>query len=318
MLKLEKITRTILTKCLQLQKEECCLIVADENRRQFGQMLHKVVHQFGAYPVYIEVVSPKRYGYEPPRAITEAMKQADAVVIATEFPINHKQARTTGNKTRILSLSTVDPDTICRMICANYERINERTKKLADIFTIGKRIKLTTPAGTNLTMSISSVKGKVNTGIACQKGQFSSLPGGEAYTPPVSGTTQGKVVIDMSLDFIGKLTTPITLVVKNGTIAKISGKHEADKLRKLIKPFGQNARKLVGIGVGTNDKAKPGISIGEDKKVIGAVHITFGNNIAYDKSGRRPARIDGVLRNSTLVIDGMVIIENGKTPIFAL
>ena len=314
--KLEKIIRALLTKCIRLQKNECCLIVADENRRQFAQILHRVIHQFGAFPIYVEVVSPKRYGFEPPKAIIEAMKHSDAVVIATEFPVNHTQARVTGNKSRILSLSTTNVDTLQRMIHTDYDRVRERTQKLADIFTIGKRIVLTTPAGTNLITSISSVKGKINTGSACQRGQFSSLPGGEAYLPPVSGTAQGKVVIDMSLDFFGKLKAPITLTVKNGAVVKISGDDEARQLRKLIKPFGQNARKLVGIGVGTNDKAKPGLSVEEDKKVAGAVHITFGNNIVYDKSGKRPAWIDGVLHNATLSIDGMKIIENGKMPIF--
>lgn len=314
--KLEKIGKTILTKCLHFQKNECCLIISDKGRRQFAQALFSAIDKFGGYPIFAEVISPKRYGFEPPKALIEAMRHSDAVIIVTEFPLNHQQARTAGNNSRLLTIATTDPETIERLINSNFNKIQERTQKLADIFTIGKRLTLTAASGTNLTASIAVVKGKVNTGIASQKGQFSSLPGGEAYLAPVSGSAQGKIVIDTSLDFVGKLKSPITLTVKDGAIAKISGNDEAAILRKLIKPFGQNARKLVGIGVGTNEKAKPGLSVGEDKKAIGTVHVTIGNNTFYDKSRRMPARIDGVLQNATLSIDGMTILENGEIPIF--
>ncbi|MBN1351965.1 aminopeptidase [candidate division KSB1 bacterium] len=316
MVKNEKIARAIFAKCLQLQKGECCLIISDENRRAFAQMLFTSIHKYGCNPVLAEVMSPKRYGDEPPKALIEAMRHADAVILTTEFPLIHRQVRVTGFKTRILTISTIDTNTIERLISADYSKIKERTQKMADIFTIGKRLTITTPAGTNLTMSIANVKGKVNSGVATDKGQFSSLPGGEAYLSPVSGSAQGKVVIDRSLDFIGLLNEPLTLSVKDGVIVKISGNKEAQNFRRIIKPYGQNARKLIGVGVGTNDRAKPGLSVGEDKKSIGTVHITIGNNTFYDKTRRLPARIDGVLQNASLSIDGRQIIKHGEIPIF--
>jgi leucyl aminopeptidase (aminopeptidase T) len=84
----------------------------------------------------------------------------------------------------------------------------------------------------------------------------------------------------------------------------------------LLAPFGDAGRLLAEIGIGTHPTARLTGAILEDEKILGTVHLAFGNNVGFGGSNDVAIHVDGLILKPTLVTDaGDAIIEAG-TPRF--
>lgn len=81
---------------------------------------------------------------------------------------------------------------------ADYNEINEISRKLAEKLSRGKEIRLLAEAGTDAKIFIENRKAIYLGGIAIEQGTFTSLSSGEAAITPLEGKTQGRFVIDFS------------------------------------------------------------------------------------------------------------------------
>ena len=66
------------------------------------------------------------------------------------------------------------------------------------------------------------------------------------------------------------------------------------------------------IAIGTNPDAKITGCTLEDEKVLGTMHIGFGNNVSFGGKVVVKCHFDGVIQKPTLVIDGKTILEEGE------
>jgi leucyl aminopeptidase (aminopeptidase T) len=73
-----------------------------------------------------------------------------------------------------------------------------------------------------------------------------------------------------------------------------------------------NAHNIAEIAWGTNPKARITGNIGEDKKLLGSVHIGIGRNIAYGGTIDSPIHLDCVILKPTVEVDGMIVIKKGQ------
>ena len=301
-----------LKHCLNIKKNDHVLILADAPKFEIGQEFYLNTLKLSDSCNFL-VIPPVFCGYEPPQAIALMMEHADAIVLITSHSLSHTNARRRASRkgAKIASLPGITVESLIRTMDGDYQSIADQSQKIADIFTIGHSGKLTTPAGTDLTFSIFRMKGHADTGILNDPGQFSNIPAGEGCAAPVSGSTQGILVVDGSFPVIGKINQPIHMTVKNGYVTRISGGEEAVKIRKLLHPFGKQGKNIAEIGIGTNPKAKLTGLMLEDEKVLGTVHVALGNNLSFDGKVAVHCHFDGILLNPTLVIDGKKIVENG-------
>lgn len=314
MTRLERAARVAVRDCMAVKRGETVLVITDEPLREIGYLLWREAKKLASEAILTEIIPRKSHGQEPPQAVGSLMKQVHAVLIPTSKSLSHTKARREAckNGTRIATLPGITPETMERTLNANYKKIAEKSRKLADILTIGRKIHLTTPAGTDLVMSIEKVKGRADTGLVHQPGDFSNLPAGEACLAPVEGKSEGVIIVDGAIGTSGKLKNPIKMIVRSGSVTKIFGGNETQHIRSLIKPFGKKARTVAEIGIGTNDRAKLCGNILEDEKVIGTVHIALGDNTSLGGTVSVPIHIDGILLKPTLSIDGRKILERGK------
>jgi leucyl aminopeptidase (aminopeptidase T) len=65
------------------------------------------------------------------------------------------------------------------------------------------------------------------------------------------------------------------------------------------------------LGVGTNDRAILTGQILEDEKILGTVHVAFGNNASMGGTVEVPFHVDGILLEPTLELDGTIILDRG-------
>jgi leucyl aminopeptidase (aminopeptidase T) len=189
--------------------------------------------------------------------------------------------------------------------------VSDRSQRLSDIFSAANTVSVKTSLGTDITFSVSGMKGYVDSGLYTRKGTWGNIPAGEASVGPREGTAEGCIVVDWSMSTIGRLIGPLHMDVKKGRAVDIRGK-QADMLIERLKPFGDQAFTVAELGLGTNDCAQLcGLTL-EDEKVLGTVHLALGNNISFGGSISVPIHLDGVLTHPTLFLDGNLIMEQGR------
>lgn len=301
-------------QCMAVKPGETVLVITDMPTRSVGQALWEKAVEAGAEALYMEMVPRKNDGAEPPAAIAAAMLQADVVLGATSRSFSHTQARKEASKkgVRIATLPGITEDIMQRTLNADYQRIAKLSMLFADLLSKGSHVHISTPAGTDLTLSIAGRDGHPDTGINHAPGDLGNLPAGEAYVAPVEGTAEGVFVIDGAMAGIGVLETPIKLTVEKGYVSKIEGGQEGKKLEATLDEYGKEARNIAELGIGTNDQAILSGRVLEDEKVMGTVHIALGNNFGFGGICQIPLHLDGILLNPTLTIDGQVVIKDGK------
>jgi leucyl aminopeptidase (aminopeptidase T) len=310
---LSKAARNALKHCFNLQADETVLVITDEPLRKIGYCFFEEARRISKNTMLLEITPRERNGDEPPAEIARMMKDFQVLIIPTSKSMSHTQSRREASTAgaRCATLPGITFDTMKRTLNANYEKIAQRSKKVAERLKGARTAKVTSPAGTDITMSIDGRKCEPDTGLIYNSGDFSNLPAGEAYLAPLEGTAQGTLVIDGSMAAIGRLKKPITMKVNSGFVREISGGAEAKKLKALLDFVGELAYNIAELGIGTNDKAKLVGSVLEDEKVMGTVHMALGDNMSMGGKISVRSHLDGIILKPTLIIDGVALMKDG-------
>lgn len=301
--------------CLGVKKNETVLIVTDSERRKIGKALFEICQDLAAETLYMQMISRKVNGAEPPQAITEAMKAVDVVICPTTMSLTHTDARRAACKAgaRVGTMPGITEDIMVRTMRADYHEIARLTEKISAILSEGKMAHLTTPAGTDIRIPIDGINAISSTGLVLEPGTFGNLPSGESYLMPKEGESEGVYVVDGSLAGIGMISgEPVRITVERGMAVKIEGSDQARQFDETVRSLGEKARTLAELGVGTNSMAEIKGTILEDEKVLGTVHLALGNNVSMGGTSNVGFHVDGILLKPTLKIDDRKILENGK------
>lgn len=312
--KLLEASEIALKECMGVKEDETVLIITDEERRKIGFHLWFKAKELKTEAIYVEMIARSMHGEEPPLPIAEAMKVADVVLAPTTKSITHTMAKKEAceHGTRVATLPGITEEIFIRTMSANYEEILSLTNRVADLLDEGETVEIRSPLGTNLRLSIKGRKAKRSTGIYRKPGECGNLPGAEAFIAPIEGTAEGTVIIDGSMAGIGLLRNPIRLFIEDGSVKRIEGREEAKKLEGMISRYGEEAKNIGELGIGTNPKAKISGNVLEDEKVLGTVHIALGSNYDFGGNIRAPIHLDGVIKNPTVLIDGKILLKEGK------
>jgi aminopeptidase len=300
--------------CMGAQARESVLIITDEPLRRIGHALQQAAKDLGHDVMLIEILPRQTNGAEPPPQVAELMKQVDVVLCPTSKSLTHTEARrnATAVGARVGTLPGVTEDIMVRCMNADYNRIAERTHRLCSLLEQTAVVRVEAPGGTNVRLPIAGRKAHASSGIFRKRGEWGNLPTGEAYLAPLEGQSSGVVVIDGSMAGVGVTAEPIRIVVKEGFATEITGGREAQQLLRLFEPHGREARNVAEFGIGTNDRARLTGVILEDEKVMGTIHIAFGDNASMGGSVRLPSHLDGLVKSPTVWFDDRKIMDAGR------
>jgi leucyl aminopeptidase (aminopeptidase T) len=303
-----------LTDCADVKKGENVVILTDELLKDRGLAFWEAARELGADAIYCEIIPRSTNGEEPPKAVAALLRDCDVFMIPTSKSLSHTDARrqACANGARGATLPNITVDTMKRTLRADYAEIEARTKRIAGLLEGAREARVTTALGTDITMSLEGRDWKEDTGIVRTPGTFTNLPAGETYIAPIEGTAEGRMVTDGSCAGVGVIKEPISIDVSGGLATDISGGKEADTLKKIIAPFGEEGRNIAELGIGTNDKAQLVGSTLEDEKVLGTVHIALGDNQSMGGNVAVASHLDLIIKAPTLVVDGKEIIRAGE------
>ncbi len=299
--------------CMGLQPTERVLVVTDEPLRTIGDALRQAAQDIGSEVMLVEILPRKTHGEEPPWEVAALMGMVDVVLCPTSKSLTHTDARRAASTkgVRIATLPGVTEAIMARCMGADYNRIAVRTHRICRLMEQAATIRVTAPAGTDITLPITGRAAHASSGIFREKGQWGNLPTGEAYLAPLEGLSHGIVVVDGSMASVGMVTTPIRITVDGGYATTIAGGDEAARLRALLEPHGKDAFTVAEFGIGTNDRAILTGNILEDEKVMGTIHIAFGDNKSMGGTVRVASHLDGLVTQPSVWFDDRPIMKDG-------
>ncbi|MCZ6702102.1 MAG: aminopeptidase [Ignavibacteria bacterium] len=313
--KLDRASITAIKDCMGTKKNEKVLVITDELQREIGYSLYENAKALGHKSLFVEMKSGKINGEEPPAEIAGLMQKFDVVLIPTAKSLTHTDARraASANGVRVATFPGITKEIMIRGMNADYNAIAKRSNKLKKILEKGKRIRVTTAAGTDIFFNIAGRTAIASKGLFHKKGESGNLPTGETFLAPVEGTANGVFVVDGSMAGLGLIgDVNIKVEVENGFAAKITGGRPAKQLREMLDKVGKGARNIAEFGIGTNDSARLSGILLEDEKVMGTIHIALGNNISMGGSFNVPIHLDGVIKKPTVYLDSKLLMDKGK------
>jgi aminopeptidase len=311
---LQKAAMIAVKDCMGVKENEQVMVLTDEGKKNLGVAIWEAAKKLNSEAILVEMKPRKTNGEEPPAAIATMMAAADVVLCPTTKSVTHTNARRSAcdKGVRITTLPGITEEMMIRCLNADYNKIADLSNKLKAILDPVKVIRVTSKKGTDITLPKEGRNATADTGIVVEKGAFSNLPAGETFIAPLEGTSNGVIIIDGAMSGVGLVKKEIKVIVKDGYAVEFIGGAEAKALEKLIEPHGLPGRNIAEFGIGTNYKAKLTGNILEDEKVMGTIHIAFGDNKSMGGVVSVPSHLDGLIKNPTVEADGVIIMKDGK------
>jgi leucyl aminopeptidase (aminopeptidase T) len=305
--------QTVLGDCLAVQAGESVLVVTDPKRRSIAEALVEQSRFMGAETVFAEMSERETNGTEPPDVVAAAMLECDVCVAPTTKSLSHTQARFAANErgARIATMPQVTEDMLVRMMAPDYAEVRRRSGAVAKLLTDGREVHITSGAGTDVTFLVEGRRGLADDGDLRAHGAFGNLPAGEGFVAPVENMTQGRIVFDGSIWPMGKLADPLTVEIEHGYAAKMTGGAAAE-FQSIVEPYGREAFAVAELGIGTNECARLSGNVLEDEKILGTIHVAFGDNHSFGGTIRVSSHQDGIVLKPTVRIDGTTVLEDGE------
>jgi leucyl aminopeptidase (aminopeptidase T) len=302
--------RTVLVDCLGVRAGEDVLVIADNETRAIADGLVVEARALGAETVVAEMSVRPNNGAEPPHSIAAAMLSCDVVVAPTTRSLSHTEARhaATEKGARTATMPGITHDMLERTMSADYGEIRRRSRAVADALTGGREVHVTSDEGTDVTFLVEGRTGLSDDGDLTAPGAFGNLPAGEGFIAPVEGATQGRIVFDGAAVLYGE---PLIVTIEDGYAVDLAGE-AGDRFRREIEPRGAEAFAVAELGIGTNDAARATGLVLEDEKILGSIHVAFGDNHTFGGTIRVSSHVDRVVLRPSVAVDGTMLLQDGR------
>ncbi|TMV07454.1 aminopeptidase [Arenibacterium halophilum] len=314
---LMKGARRLVTVCGNLKAGEEVVIVTDFATMDVAEAVAKAALEISDNVNVLVMPVRTIDGQEPPAPIAAAMKKADLIFTPVKHSITHTFAvrDALGEGARAIMLTQYNTTMLERGgVFGDFAGIEPLCRKVGELLGAADKVRLTTPNGTDLTLSVKDRPSNPHCGIVRQPGDFTTVPNIETSSSPVLGSAEGVIVADASVPYygIGVLEEPIRFTVKNGRVSKIEGGRQARELDKLLAKQGApEVYNIAQISFGLNpDCPMEGVML-HDEGVYGTSHIGIGTSVLLGGEVKTLTHFDALMWQPTLELDGKVVLRDG-------
>ncbi|MDK4806849.1 MAG: 2,5-dihydroxypyridine 5,6-dioxygenase [Novosphingobium aromaticivorans] len=256
------------------------------------------------------------------RPAMEMCKASDIVLDLMLLLFSPEQAEILESGTKIL-LAVEPPEILARMVPTPEDRA--RVKAGAALIENARTMRVTSPAGTDLTCPMGQYPAVLEYGYVDEPGRWDHWPSGFVLTWPDESATSGTIVIDRGdilLPQKAYASAPITLRVERGYVTAIEGGLDADLLRDYMEAFDDPEGYAIShIGWGMQDRARwSTMGLYDKEQTIAMDARAFAGNFLFslgpntEVGGERntACHIDIPLRHCTVWLDDHVVVRDGK------
>lgn len=310
--------RIIIERVLAIKpRERVCIFTDTQCPQSITQLLAASAQAAGAETVIVTITPREVGGVDPPLSAIAAIQAADVVIAQASYAIVHTETvrEALRRGARLCDMWGFNEDMMVRGgATADYGEIKELSQRLQQILTSGKEARLTTPDGSDLTMSLVDRQAHVLAGSATEPGQFCGFPDGETAISPLEGSAKGILVNPFCLEKegLGFIKEGLSLKVDGGRVVEIKGGFVAKQLLEFLEQTDDSTRNIAELAIGTNPKCRLGVTIRETKKSWGTAHIALGDSKSLGGKVESPLHMDMIFREPTLVVDGQTVLKEGQ------
>lgn len=314
---MSKIANKVIRQNLGMKPGESLLIVTESAKETIAESFAAAALANDVEPIIMYMMPRTSDSAEPPKAIAEAMKVADAFLSVVEISITHsdavKQALAHGSRGLVLTQFS-DQMMYKGGMEADFSKLKPVCIAVAKALEEAEEIHVTTPFGTDLTFRTEGRRGNA---LYClvEPGQFSTAPTVEANTTPIEGSAEGIIVCDASFPYlgIGLVDEPITLKVEKGNVVSVEGGRQADILRTdWASKNDPGVYNIAELGIGLNPSCSFRGLMLEDEGVYGSCHIGIGTSANLGGKLRAACHYDAIMTKMTITCDGKEIMRDGR------
>ena len=318
----------IIDVCFTVEKDDIVTIICDDKHQQEADVLARIAVERGAYPVIMNNEQQVRRGLAdtlfpmaPPVNLHKAMVASDEVIIVTNLEWANRFAHVSAVKETVAANAKIGSIEggmgSWDLSEADIHEAIRRAKVGIKALEGKERVRVTSPAGTDITVSIAGRPALQVTPIRERGMMMGPTPlWAEVAFAAVEDQSEGIVIVDgvmLGIGLPGQVKSPITWHMKGGRCIKIEGDVEADRLREVISGVA-NADIIGEFAFGVSDKAPFGTP--SEKGRVGTVHYALGDNHNAYPGGQNVSalHLDGVCLNATMQIldNGQYILKDGK------
>jgi 2,5-dihydroxypyridine 5,6-dioxygenase len=315
-------------RCKIKKGESAVVLSSERSRPEYAAASLSALRNLGANVFEIRAHTPAGYrdgmvGLTPisgNQIAIDALKAADFVVDLVFLLHSPEQSEILEAGTRVL-LVLEPPDVLARLLPT--DELRDVVEAGAEKLRRARTLRVTSAAGTDLEMQLGEYPTITQYGFTDEAGRWDHWPGSFLYTWPNEGQTNGRVVLSEG-DFISTInmyvSNPIVLTIKDGYIRDISGGSDAQLLREQFESFNDpEAYAVSHIGWGVDPRADWNVSrvhprsVGMDQRSFaGNVQFSTGPNVEVGGKRHTLAHFDMPMLGCTLLLDGQVVVENGR------
>ncbi len=325
---LAKAAICLTTESLNIKENETVIITADtQTDLHVVEAVAGAVYSAGAKPMVITLATPLGVGKAadpmlPIESLTAALLHADVWIEFNQqwllYSTPYEIAMRDNKKLRYVCLVGMNADLMVRLIArVNIPQLSKFLHQVTDMTQSAQKMRITTPSGNDLSFTLLPDERIVlcDDGIARDPGAH--FVSGQICFFPEYPSIEGRLVFDGTIaPPCGFLNENVILDIKGGNVMNISGGKKADELRKWLESFNDpNMYRLAHGCYGFHPGARLSGNVIEDERVWGCTEWGIGYVSPSDAPPDGiPAKshCDGICLNSSVWLDGVQLMENGK------
>ena len=295
---------------LALKDGEQFLLVTDKQKLEIAEALAHWAMEKGVETTTYLMTESLRPITEPTTLFRLLCVKASAMAYMLDARMEEKPFRGYMVKagvanSRICMMPGLTRDMMERLVNIDFHELDIFGKKLLDKLTDSEDILVENEEGTRIEFSVKGRKWKNDNGDISQKGMHGNLPAGEIFTAPVEESFNGKLVISLIDDKLGKGA----MEFEKGRLVGYRG----EGIEKIVTHIGDDdTGKIIGeFGIGTNPRAKICPNMLEAEKAYGTAHFAIGDSYGIGIN-TSPHHYDALVDKVSIRTNGEYIVRDGK------
>ena len=326
----------VFERCAVRAGDTAAILSETQSRQLNVHLAELALLRLGARPFHVVVPTPRNRHPVPVRStgasealgklapVVGALGAAGFVVDCTIEGLMHapETPAILMAGARIQVISNEHPEALERMMPESA--LEKIVRAAARMLRGAKRMKVTSPAGTDLDVDMAGASTVGVWGWTDKPGTLAHWPGGIVVSFPRGGSVNGTLVLDrgdINLTFKRYLEAPVRLALEADYVTRIEGKGaDAELMRAYLAAWGEREAYAVShVGFGLNRKARYEALAMYDRRDTNGTELraVAGNFLfstgANEFAGRYTAgHFDIPVMGTTIVVDDVEVVRAGE------
>ena len=316
--------------------EPAAVLSESQSRPVIVELADLALQRLGARVFHLRVPTPVQRAPVPVRStgasdaigglepVVAALAAASFVVDCTVEGLLHapELGAILGGGARILMVSNEHPEVLERLV--PDPALKPRVDEGAALLVGASQMRITSAAGTDLTVDVSQAPAAASWGCTNGPGTIAHWPGGLCLCFPPAGTVNGTLVLDVgdvNLTFKRYLESPVRLRIDDDYITDISGDGlDVELMSSYLEAWEDpEAYAVSHVGWGMNPAARwDALTMYDRTQLNGTELRAFAGNFLYSTGANETAgrhtlgHFDLPMRNCTITLDGTAVVQAGE------